>query len=166
MNWSVLVTRKRLGAIVFLGLSLFYGAQIPDIPRLPVDALEAMNARSMPWVLAGAGVLLSIALFVFGGKPESRGDAAVASANPHHVLTALLLFGWTGLYGALLEWVGFFLATLMFLIGGFLLLGERRGRVIAGTALVAAGVLFLVLRFGLGLYLPQGSLWVLVSPNV
>jgi len=163
------MTRKRVGALLFCALSLFYAAQIADIPQLPVDALEAMNARSLPWALAGAGVLFSIALFVLGGKPNE--SSALKTDSTHgssrHAVTALLLLAWTGLYGATLDWIGFFLATLSFLVGGFLLLGERRGRVIAATALGTAGTLYLLLHFGLGLYLPQGSLWsLLASPKI
>lgn len=157
------LTRQRIGALLFLLLSLFYGAQISDIPQLPVDAVEVMNARSFPWVLSCVGVLLSIALFVTGGESSPSSVAkGVTGFRARDVVSALLLLCWTALYAWFLGWLGFLLATALFLAGGFALLGERRALLIAGTALVAAGALFMVLRYGLGLYLPAGSLWSLL----
>jgi len=110
-------------------------------------------------------VFLSIALFVFGGSSDATPETPAESARGRvrHAVTALLLLGWTGLYAATLDWLGFFLATVVFLLGSFLLLGERRRWVIAATTLGTAGTLYLLLHFGLGLYLPRGSLWLLLG---
>ncbi len=150
---------------MFLALSLFYGWQIPDIPRLPVDALETMNARTMPWALALVGIVLSLALFAGGGpgcwnasSEEGRQSTTVAYQSVN-VLAAVALLGWTALFANLLDWLGFFAATIAFLSGGFYLLGERRPAVLAGVTLATALVLYAVLRLGLGLYLPEGTLW-------
>ncbi len=161
------LTRQRVGALLFLALSLFYGWQIQDIPQLPVDALEAMNARSMPWALAAVGVILSLALFVAGGDtpPEQHQEQDIQSDAKRYqfanILTAIALLVWTALYATLLGWLGFFAATAAFLLGGFFLLGERRPTILIGVAFAAALLLYGLLRFGFGLYLPAGSLWVL-----
>lgn len=171
------LTRQRIGALLFLALSLFYGWQIQDIPQLPVDALEAMNARSMPWALAAVGAVLSLALFVAGGDTpqEQHQDQHLEQDiqsdskrhQPANILTAVALLVWTALYATLLGWLGFFTATAGFLLGGFFLLGERRPTILIGVAFGAALLLFGLLRFGFGLYLPQGSLWVLLGiPDV
>jgi len=158
-----MIARERLGGCLFLGLSLFYGAQISDIQQLPVDALEAMNARSMPILLCGAGVLLSLALIVAGGTTRRNAPDSGADTPPRFlavdVFTVGLLLLGTVAYAYLLQWVGFWLATFAFLASGFLLLGERRLLLLLVIALLIATLLWVLLRFGLGLYLPSGSLW-------
>lgn len=161
------MTRKRIGALVFLGLSVFYGWQIPDIPTLPVDALEAMNARSMPWALTLLGIAFSVALFVSGGTTSAKDAASLPQrARLPDVLSALVLLAWTALYAGLLGALGFFAATAVFLFGGFLLLGERRLLFCSGIALGTSGALYLLLHFALGLYLPGGTLWVTAVTGV
>lgn len=161
-----------MGALLFLGLSLFYGWQIPDIPQLPVDEFEAMNARSMPWALTFAGVVLSLALFMVGGAgPAALTQVATEQDSPRgdqlkHISTAIALLIWTAFYANLLDWLGFFAATTLFLLGGFGLLGERRVTVLFAVALTTAALMYLLLRFGLGLYLPDGLLWLQISGAV
>ncbi len=56
-------------------------------------------------------------------------------------------------YGATLRPWGFLPATLGFLLCGFLLLGERRPAWLAGVAVTVAVGFWLLLSFGLGVYL-------------
>ena len=153
------LNRQRYGALLFLLLSLFYGWQIPDIQQLPVDRMEVMNARSLPWFLAGTGVLLSMLLLIVDMlQPQHSGESTPAR-SVRDTLSAAALLLWTFCFAFLLGVAGFWLAVSLFLFGGFLLLGERR---VWFAALVAAGsgtVLYLLLKFGLDLYLPVGTLW-------
>ena len=150
---------QRLGGLLFLFMSLFYGAQIGAIPQLPVDRLEAMNARTLPWLLCGAGVLLSLLLIVFGGRPAATAHSGVSVIRMRDAMVALVLLGWTACYAWLLQVLGFWGATALFLLVGFEVLGYRRpGRALV-IALAAASGLWALLRFGLGLYLPAGTLW-------
>lgn len=157
------LTRKRAGALLFLAISLFYGAQIQDIQQLPVDELEVMNARSLPWALTGFGVLLSLVLLVTGGATETS-QVVQKRLQFSDLLAAGLLLGWTAIYALLLSWLGFWLATCGFLLGGFALLGERGGRALV-IAVAVATLLWVLLRFGLGIYLAPGTLLVGVDVN-
>jgi putative tricarboxylic transport membrane protein len=159
--------KSRLGGGLFLLLCAFYGWQTGYIAELPVDATEAMNARSLPYGLALIGGLLSLWLLFRGDvhvpQPDEQGVTEEGQTPPMHwgnlgVTLALLL--WTSVFGLALSRIGFWLAICMFLWGGFVLLGERRGLFGFGLAAFCASLFYALLRFGLGLYLAPGSFWV------
>ena len=150
------MNRERLGGLVFLLLSLFYGWGATRIPSLPIDEMEAMNARSLPYLLTALGVAMSLTLFFRGSAVADEGST---DAAPAYWSTALALLGLVVAYGLLLEWFGFLVCTGLFLFAGFGLLGERRWLL---SALVAGGLvlaLWAMLVLGLGIYLAPGRMW-------
>ena len=68
------------------------------------------------------------------------------------------------LYGLALEYLGFLLATTAFLIGAYLVLGERRPSVLL-LASVPLVVGFWFLVSWLGIYLDPGELYHLMMAN-
>ena len=62
-------------------------------------------------------------------------------------------------YGYLMPLLGFIPATTLFLVAGFLILGERRRSILLFLPLVFSLVFFQLMTEGLGLYLSPGSLW-------
>ncbi len=148
--------RERMGGLVFLLISVFYGWGASRIPSLPVDATEAMNARSLPYLLTALGIAMSLTLMLRRGAVA---DEANAEHAPAHWSTALALLSLVVAYALLLDGFGFLICTGLFLFAGFGLLGERRW---LRSALVAAGLvlaLWVVLVFGLGIYLAPGRVW-------
>ena len=151
------MNRERIGGLVFLMLSLFYGWGATRIPSLPIDELEAMNARSLPYLLTALGVAMSVALFFRGSAVADEGNSS--NSGPAYWPTALALLGLVVAYGLLLEWFGFLVCTGLFLFAGFGLLGERRwllSALVAGCLVLA---LWAMLVFGLGIYLVPGRMW-------
>ena len=69
----------------------------------------------------------------------------------------LLLLMWV--YTALLEPIGFLLATSVFLSAGFFIMGERRWRVLLLASVPVAVVFWLIVTKLLGIYLVPGELW-------
>ena len=152
------MTRERAGGLVFLLISVFYGWGATRIPSLPVDATEAMNARSLPYLLTALGIAMSLAMMLRRGVAANEESA---SNTPAHWSTALALLALVVAYALLLEWFGFLACTGLFLYAGFALLGERRWLL---ATVVAAGlvlVLWLMLVYGLGIYLAPGRIWSL-----
>lgn len=150
------MNRERIGGLVFLLMSVFYGWGATRIPSLPLDAAEAMNARSLPYLLTFLGIAMSLALML---RRHTAAEEVAVDPTAGHWSTAIALLALVVGYGVLLEWIGFLLCTGLFLLAGFSLLGERR-RVRA--TLVAAGlvlVLWAMLVLGLGIYLAPGRLW-------
>jgi len=126
-----------------------------------------MNARTLPWVLFVCGIFGAVVLWWQSPKTVAsrQGSLEDPQQDPDNrranLLSAAALLLWTAVFSWLLGLLGFGLAVGVFLMGGFWLLGERRLRSAGLTAIITAILLTLILRFGLGLYLPAGALWAL-----
>jgi putative tricarboxylic transport membrane protein len=64
------------------------------------------------------------------------------------------------LYGIGLIWLGFVLATSLFLLAGFYLLGERRKPILFGASFPFVTGFWLLLTKGLDIYLEPGYLFL------
>ena len=115
-----MLTRDRIGALLMLAFSAAYGALSFRIPLLPFQEAAAFTARTAPKALAVLGVALSLMLIV---KPSSH---ARIEAEGFHWGRGAILCGLMLVYAATVRPFGFVPATTLFLIGGFLTLGERR----------------------------------------
>ncbi len=115
-----MLTRDRIGALLLLAFSIFYGVRTLYIPLLPFQAEAAFTARSMPWALSVLGVVLSLALLV------RRGTGARVETSGFQWRRAALLCALMVAYGLTVRPAGFLISTSLFLIGGFVILGERR----------------------------------------
>lgn len=153
------MNRGRIGGCLFFLLSLGYGVAATDIPTLPIDEFEAMNARSLPFVLSGAGMILSLIMLVFPAADSEDGGAKdeVGLLDGYWMVVAALIAAVIA-YALVLERLGFLLSTALFLAAGFLILGERRWPVVFGLPFALVGTLWLILVPGLDIYLAPGSL--------
>lgn len=154
-----LLSGARIGGAALLLLFLGYAWLIPKIPLDFFAAEEAFNARSLPWVLAAVGILLSLGLML---GPDSRSDPQALLLQLKEqkwsrgaVFIALMLG-----YAWVLEGLGFIVATLLLLFGGCLLMGERRWHFLLPAALPLPFLLALLMWL-LGIQLPYGSWWYL-----
>lgn len=153
------MNRGRTGGCLFFLLSLGYGVAAADIPTLPIDEFEAMNARSLPFILSGAGMILSLIMLVFPVADSENGGAAGEGSllDGYWTVVAALIAAIIA-YALVLERLGFLLSTALFLAAGFLILGERRWPVVLGLPLALVCTLWLILVPGLDIYLAPGSL--------
>ena len=113
---------NRLPALFFILVFGTYGYLAGDIQLDYWSEQETFNARSMPYIVSAGGVLVSTLLFLFPGP-------AVAGPPPAEQpgwIPAIALLVLMSLYGFTLEYLGFPLATSLFLVVGFIILGERR----------------------------------------
>ncbi|MEM7221154.1 MAG: tripartite tricarboxylate transporter TctB family protein [Pseudomonadota bacterium] len=149
------LTQSRLGGLVFLVLSVLFGWQALGIATLPIDAEESMSARTLPLFLAVAGVVLALLQILRGGPGT---DTAAVSARDAWLAGALLAL--IVLYALALPRIGFGMATLLFLLASFRLLGERRPGLTVGVALATSLIFTFLLRVALGVYLAPGAWWV------
>ncbi|MCG6215115.1 tripartite tricarboxylate transporter TctB family protein [Vibrio furnissii] len=151
-----LLCRDRVGAMIFLVLSLCYGYQSTLIPMFPGDEFEPFTARTLPTLLTYAGVGLSLLLLVVG-QPDKK-SGAVMSFNWKLLIGFLVLMA---LYGAGLTYLGFVLATGFFLMAGFYILGERRKSILFGASFPFVIAFYLLLTQGLDVYLEPGLIFTL-----
>ena len=144
-------------ALVLLGICLTYsytawfmmdGALPPIMKRL------AVWPSSFPKVLSIAGIILSLIVVLGIEKGEVKvGDIDYRRLHEYKLGQALALLGLMVAYAILLRPAGFLLATSGFLIGGSVILGERRWVVmIVVSAIATFGIWYLVQEV-LGIFL-------------
>ncbi len=141
------LSKDRIGGLLILLFCLVYAWQSQNIRLLPFQLNSAFHARTMPEVLAVLGIGLSLLVIVF---PSSRDTLSLRGLNWPLGLAFLVLMS---IYGLAVRPVGFLLATSLFLMIGFAMLGERN---IARLVLVAVPlvVLFWVLmNYGLSVFI-------------
>ena len=111
----------------------------------------------MPVALALAGMVLAgIRAAKLSGSTGQGDGAGLGALNWQPVIRLCLVML---AYGFLMVPLGFVIATTLFLIAGFLILGERRRLILLILPLTFSVVFFLLMTKGLGLYLSPGTLW-------
>jgi len=148
------MTRDRLSALILLGLSIGYGVLAFRIKLFPGSEFELFTARTMPIGLAVAGSVISFLMLVLPTKTAGD-ETPLKGLNWGKVaaLCGLMLF-----YGMTITRLGFLSATWLFLVGGILLLGERRWAVVLGLSAAVAVGFWVLLSKLLGIYLEPGLL--------
>ncbi len=151
----MIITKDHIGGLVFLCLSVAYGYYAGQIPMLPGDAFEPFNAQTLPSALAIIGCVLSLALILSARQdPKQR----LRLGGYDFALVGLLLV-LVVLFGIALEWLGFLLSTILFLIGGYWLLGERRLKTLLIASIPFALFIWFSLSQLLDIYLAPGRLF-------
>lgn len=145
-------------AALFVGLFVQAG-------DLPSSMWEPLGAGSFPRLILGALVIFNLAIVVQSALALRQADPATRVGAGRWFVQRRLAFATLAafcVYALLMPWIGFALASLLFLLAVQVILGARRGRRLLIACLVAA-------VFGLGLYalfshvflisLPAGHLW-------
>ena len=153
-----LLCRDRVGAMIFLIVCLCYGYQTAQIALFPGDEYEPFTARTLPTILTYIGIALALMLLVTGQPDEKSG--AVVEFNWKLLIGFMVLMA---LYGVGLTYLGFVLATGLFLLAGFYLLGEKRKKVLFGASFPFVIAFYLLLTQGLEIYLEPGVIFTLWS---
>lgn len=154
----MVITKDHIGGLAFLCLSAAYGYYTGDIAMLPGDEYEPFNAQTLPKVLSLIGVILSIALIV-SAKREASERLSLKGYDFAIVIKLLLL---VVIFGVTLEWLGFLISTVLFLIGGYWVLGERRWKTLLIASLPFGFFIWFALSQLLDIYLAPGRLITMV----
>jgi putative tricarboxylic transport membrane protein len=144
-------------ALVLLGICLTYGYTawfMMDSTLPPIMKRLAVWPSSFPKVLSIAGIILCLIVVLGIEKGEVKvGDIDYRRLHEYKLGQALALLGLMVAYAILLRPAGFLLATSGFLIGGSVILGERRWVVmIVVSAIATFGIWYLVQEV-LGIFL-------------
>jgi putative tricarboxylic transport membrane protein len=150
----MVMTKDHIGGLAFLCLSAAYGYYTGDIAMLPGDEYEPFNAQTLPKVLSLIGVILSIALLLTANK--ASGDRISLKGYDFAIVIKLLVL--VVIFGIALEWLGFLLSTVCFLIGGYWVLGERRWKTLLIASLPFGIFIWFSLSQLLDIYLAPGRL--------
>ena len=110
-------------------------------------------------MLAWFGSIIAFLIVVLPSRDTESADAAtIRRLDWRHVLPLLVLMI---LYGLTIRSVGFFVSTSVFLLAGFLILGERRWLVLAAAPIPIAAAFQFLLHGVLGIYIADPLLQVL-----
>ena len=144
-------------ALVLLGICLTYGYTawfMMDGALPPIMKRLAVWPSSFPKVLSIAGIILSLIVVLGIEKGEVKvGDIDYRRLHEYKLGQALALLGLMVAYAILLRPVGFLLATSGFLIGGSVILGERRWIVMIVVSTIATFGIWYLVQEVLGIFL-------------
>lgn len=150
--------KDHIGGLVFLSLSVAYGYYATQIPLLPGDEFEPFHAQTIPNALAIFGGFLSILLLATTRASQEQ-TLSLRGYDFALVFKLLLL---VALFAIALDWVGFLLSTVFFLIGGYWLLGERRVKTLLIASVPFAVFLWFSLTQLLEIYLAPGKAFAMI----
>ena len=148
-------------ALVFVAFCCAYGyAAFFTMDHLlpPFMQRNPVWPSTFPKVLAVLGVIVGLVVLFGLEKPDPNAPDSAPEIN-YRRLTEYKLGQALGLlaamvaYALLLRPAGFLAATSLFLIGGAMILGERRFAVLIPVAAAAAGFVWYLVQEVLGIYL-------------
>ncbi|MEO1090227.1 MAG: tripartite tricarboxylate transporter TctB family protein [Pseudomonadota bacterium] len=143
----MLLSKDRIGALLLLVFCCAYWYLTYDIRMLPFQEAQAFNAQTMPEALSVLGVGLSLLLLLFPGSHE-RLDVRGFNWGVGFAMLALMVA-----YGLTLRPLGFILSTSLFLIGGYVALGERRPLILVAASVPLVVAFWLLMTQGLDIYI-------------
>lgn len=151
------ITKDHIGGLIFLCLSVAYGYYAQEIPLLPGEEFEPFTPQTMPNALAFLCGILSIALIISGSRSEE--DKLTLVGLRFRLIGALVLL--VVIFALALEWLGFLVSTIIFLVIGYRLLGERRPKTLFLASVPFACGLWFILTQLLDIYLAPGRLMMI-----
>ena len=155
----MLTNKDHIGGMIFIVLSVAYGYYAYNIRMFPGDQFEPFNAQTLPVALAWAGAIIGVLMVATANRSE-RNKLSLAGLDVALVAKLMVL---VFLFAQALEWVGFLLSTILFLIIGYWLLGERRIKTLLLASIPFAVCFWFLLAKLLEIYLAPGKLWTMLG---
>ena len=153
------MAREKVGALIMLLFSAAYGLLSTQIHLTFLSHQETFTARTMPYALAVMGVFLSLAILV-SPTVDSAGEKSLAEETKGmDWSTAILLVVLMLVFGLTMKWLGFILASIIFLLAGFWVLGERRKKKMFFTAISLVLIMWGIMSLLLGVYIAPGEIF-------
>ncbi|MEM7502784.1 MAG: tripartite tricarboxylate transporter TctB family protein [Pseudomonadota bacterium] len=157
----VLDNKDRIGALLLLTFSVTYLRYAWVLPLDPTATDSSFTARTLPIGLAGMAIFFSLIQLATSLRPRPDSSISDSVRGFRWRPTVLLVSAMAG-YALLFEKLGFILGSFLFLLLGFLILGERRLLLSAAVAAGLVGFLWVLLTQAFGLYLDSGDLYRLL----
>lgn len=153
------MAREKVGALLLLLFSVAYGLLATRIPLSFLAQQEFFTARTMPYSLAVAGTILSLLILILPtGDPDGKKSLREVTQGMDWRKAIFLVIAMV-VYGLIMKWLGFLIASVMFLIAGFYILGERRIKSMLLAAIPLVIVLWYVMSKLLGVYIAPGEIF-------
>jgi len=157
------MAREKLGALLMLIFSIAYGIGAFQIPLSYLAQQETFTSKTMPMALAVAGIVFSTAIILLptvdpDGKP-TFGEVTKGMEFKKTIYLILLMVA----YGLIMKWIGFLIASAIFLMIGFRILGEKRLKVIVLGAVPLVIFLWFIMSLLLGVYIAPGEIFYIMG---
>ena len=153
------MAREKVGALTLLMFSIAYGLLAFKIPLSFLAQQEFFTSRTMPYALAVLGIILSLLILVLPtGDPSGKRTLREETSGMDWKKAILLVVAMV-IYGLLMKWLGFIIASILFLMAGFSILGERKLKKMALAAIPLVVLLWFIMSTLLGVYIAPGELF-------
>ena len=154
---------EKIGAFLCLLFSVAYGLGAFTIPLTFLSQDEVINARTMPFALGIAGVVISLLIILLPTiEAEGRRSLKEAFAGLDWK-RAFWFLGITVIYGLIMKWLGFIISSILFLNAGFYILGERNLKVMILASVPLVIGLFFLMSYILGMYIAPGEIFYMIG---
>jgi putative tricarboxylic transport membrane protein len=157
------MNREKAGALIFLLLSIAYGIGSLSIPLTFFSRNAAITPRTVPQFLSIAGVIISFLILVLPTTDPTGESSLGQTFSGLDWKKALFILGMVLIYGFAMKWIGFILSSILFLNGGFYLLGERRIKVMLLASIPVVVGLFFLMSYILGVYIAPGEIFYMIG---
>ncbi len=154
---------EKVGALFILALSIAYGIYAFKIPLIFLSQGESLNARTMPYALSIAGIVLSLSIILLPGSDEDGSTTVKSVLQGLDWRRTAWFVGLMIVYSLGMPWIGFVIASIGFMAGGMMILGERRIKVILLASIPLVVGLWFILTKVLGMYISPGELYYILG---
>ena len=153
----------KAGALILLAFSIAYGLLAFKVPLTFLGQREAFNARTMPFALGIIGTLLSFSILVLPSAKTNEEEKVKDAFRGLDWSRVGFLIGIMIFYSITLRFLGFVISSIIFLMSGFYILGERRiWLLFIGSIPLVLFIWFLMSRI-LGMYIAPGEIFYLLG---
>jgi putative tricarboxylic transport membrane protein len=157
------VNKEKIGALFILAFSIAYGIYAFKIPLIFLSQGEALNARTLPYVLSIAGSVISLLIIILPSFDKDKVTTVREALSGLDWKRTACLTGLMLVYSLSMPWVGFVIASIFFMACGVMILGERNIKVILIASVPLAVVLWFLLTKVLGMYIAPGELFYILG---
>jgi len=153
------MSRDKIGALFFLVLSLFYGLMTFAIPLNVMARTAVFTARTVPFALAVGGIIISLLILVLPSPDADGRNSIIGTIRGFKWKQVALLLALMVFYSLIIKLAGFIVSTILFLIVGFRILGEKRIRILLLASIPFVVAFWFLINRILGVYLEPGSMF-------
>ncbi len=157
------MAREKVGALVILLFSIAYGVLATNIRLSFMAQNEFFTARTMPYALSVVGIVLSLLIIIMPTVDDEGKKSLPEATHGMDWKKAIFLVISMVAYGMTMKWLGFIIASIVFLIVGFYILGERRIKTMLLAAIPLVVVLWFVMSSLLGVYIAPGEIFYMLG---
>jgi putative tricarboxylic transport membrane protein len=157
------VNKEKIGALFILAFSIAYGIYAFKIPLIFLSQGEALNARTLPYVLSIAGSVISLLIIILPSFDKDKVTTVREALSGLDWKRTAWLTGLMLVYSLSMPWVGFVIASIFFMACGVMILGERNIKVILIASVPLSVVLWFLLTKVLGMYIAPGELFYILG---